>query len=164
MNKKRLVEFLEKTELMYLATCVDGNPHVRCMALIYYENSIWCCSKSNRLKVLEIRQNDLIEICILTESKKDLGSIRGNGKAIIITDKKIRKKLSEKIPFFKAYWESPDDDDFTLIKLEIENFMFHDPDDKQFYSISYPQERRKYVPTQSIGTSKPSVSHLTRGR
>jgi len=80
-------------------------------------------------------QNNLIEICILTESKKDLGSIRGNGKAIIITDKKIRKKLSKEIPFFKAYWESSDDDDFTLIKLEIDSFMFHDPDDKQFYSI-----------------------------
>ena len=135
MNKERLVEYLNKSELMYLATCTGGKPHVRCMALIFFENSIWCCSKSNRIKVQEIKQNDSIEICILTESKKDLGSIRGNGKAIIITDKKIRKKLSEKIPFFKAYWESSDDDDFTLIKLEIDNFMFHDPDDKQFYSI-----------------------------
>jgi len=135
MNKNKLDEYLNKSELMYLATCTDGKPHVRCMAMIYFEDSIWCCSKSNRIKVQEIKQNDSIEICILTESKKDLGSIRGNGKAIIITDKKIRKKLSEKIPFFKAYWESSDDNDFTLIKLEIDNFMFHDPDDKQFYSI-----------------------------
>ena len=135
MNKKKLNEFLNKTDLMYLATCTDGKPHVRCMAMIYFEDTIWCCSKSNRLKVQEIRQNDSIEICILTEGKKDLGSIRGNGKALIITDLKIRKKLSEKIPFFKAYWESSEDDDFTLIKLEINEFMFHDPDDKQFYSI-----------------------------
>jgi uncharacterized pyridoxamine 5'-phosphate oxidase family protein len=135
MNKKRLVEFLEKSSLMYLATCTDREPHVRCMAMIYFRDTIWCCSKSNRLKVQEIKQNNSIEICVLTEGKKDFGSIRGNGKAIIITDKKIRKKLSEKIPFFKAYWESSDDDDFTLIKLEIDNFMFHDPDDKQFYSI-----------------------------
>ena len=135
MDKSKLVEFLKKNELMYLATCTDGKPHVRCMALIYFEDSIWCCSKSNRIKVQEIKQNDSIEICILTESKKDLGSIRGNGKALIITDPKIRKKLSEKIPFFKDYWETSEDDDFTLIKLEIDEFMFHDPDDKQFYSI-----------------------------
>lgn len=120
---------------MYLATCSDGKPHVRCMALIYYENTIWCCSKSNRLKVQEIKHNNLIEICILTERKKNLGSIRGNGKALIIIDPKIRNKLSEKIPFFNNYWESPDDDDFTLIKLEIDEFMFQDPDDKQFYTI-----------------------------
>ncbi len=136
MNKKRLVEFLEKSELLYLATCVDGKPHVRCMALIYFENSIWCCSKSNRIKVQEIKQNDSIEICILTEGAKDLGSIRGNGKVLIITDPPIRKKLSKEIPFFKAYWESPNDNDFTLFKLDISKFMFHDPDDKQFYSIS----------------------------
>ncbi|MCK5050610.1 MAG: pyridoxamine 5'-phosphate oxidase family protein [Candidatus Cloacimonetes bacterium] len=135
MNKKKLNEFLNKSDLMYLATCSDGKPHVRCMAMIYFEDTIWCCSKSNRLKVQEIKQNDSIEICILIEGEKDIGSIRGNGKAIIITDPKIRKKLSKKIPFFKTYWESSEDDDFTLIKLEINEFMFHDPDDKQFYSI-----------------------------
>ena len=135
MNKYKLNEYLNKSELMYLSTCADNKPHVRCMAMIYFENTIWCCSKSNRLKVQEIKQNDSIEICILTESKKDLGSIRGNGKALIITDPKVRKKLSEKIPFFKAYWESPNDNDFTLFKLEINEFMFHDPDDKQFYTI-----------------------------
>ena len=136
MNKNRLIEFLEKSELMYLATCIDGKPHVRCMAMIYFENTIWCCSKSNRLKVQEIRQNNSVEICILTEGKNDLGSIRGNGTARIITDNKTRKKLSEEIPFFKAYWESSDDDDFTLFKLEISQFMFHAPDDKQFYTIA----------------------------
>ncbi len=136
MNKNKLIEYLNKSELMYLATCSEGIPHVRCMAMFYFENTIWCCSKSNRLKVQEIKQNDAIEICILTEGKKDLGSIRGNGKTLIVNDQKIRKELSEKIPFFKAYWQSPDDDDFTLIKLEIDDFMFHDPDDKQFYSIS----------------------------
>ena len=135
MNKYKLNKYLNKSELMYLATCADNKPHVRCMAMIYFENTIWCCSKSNRLKVQEIKQNDSIEMCILTESKKDFGSIRGSGKALIITDPKVRKKLSEKIPFFKAYWESSDDNDFTLIKLEISEFMFHDPDDKQFYTI-----------------------------
>ena len=135
MNKK-LTEYLNKSELMFLATCANSKPHVRCMAMIYFENMIWCCSKSNRLKVQEIKQNDSIEICILTEGEKDLGSIRGNGKALIIADPKIREKLSEEIPFFKAYWESSDDNDFTLIKLEISEFMFHDPEDKQFYSIT----------------------------
>lgn len=135
MNKSKLIDYLNTSEIMYLATCSDGKPRVRCMAMIYFENTIWCCSKSNRLNVQEIKQNNSIEICILTEGKNDFGSIRGNGKALIITDPKIRKKLSEKIPFFKAYWESSEDDYFTLIKLEIANFMFHDPNDKQFYSI-----------------------------
>ena len=100
MNKSKLLHYLNKSNLMYLATCTDGKPHVRCMALIYFEDSIWCCSKSNRIKVQEVRQNDSIEICILTEGKKDLGSIRGSGKALIVTEPKIREKLSEKIPFF----------------------------------------------------------------
>ena len=135
MNKSKLLHYLNKSNLMYLATCTDGKPHVRCMAMIYFEDSIWCCSKSNRIKVQEVRQNDSIEICILTEGTKDLGSIRGSGKALIVTEPKIREKLSEKIPFFESYWQSPSDDDFTLFKLEINEFMFHDPDDKQFYSI-----------------------------
>ena len=121
---------------MYLATCSDGKPHVRCMAMIYFDNTIWCCSKTNRVKVQEIKVNRSIEICVLVEDKNDLGSIRGSGEAILITNSKTRRLLSEQIPFFKNYWESPDDDDFTLIKLEISQFMFHDPDSKQFYSIS----------------------------
>jgi len=136
MNKQNLIEYLEKSEIMYLATCSGSKPHVRCMAMIYFNNTIWCCSKSNRVKVQEIKDNNAIEICILVEGKKDLGSIRGNGIAILINDPEVRKNLSEHIPFFRAYWESPEDDDFTLIKLEIETFMFHDPDNKQFYSIS----------------------------
>jgi len=135
MTKQKLIEYLEKSEIMYLATCLDNKPHVRCMAMIYFEDTIWCCSKSNRVKVQEIKDNEFIEICILIEGKKDFGSIRGNGKAIIIKDPKIRETLSEQILFFNAYWESPDDDDFTLMKLEIKEYMLHDPDDKQFYSI-----------------------------
>jgi len=37
MNKK-LIEYLNKSELMFLATCTDGKPHVRCMAMIYFED------------------------------------------------------------------------------------------------------------------------------
>jgi uncharacterized pyridoxamine 5'-phosphate oxidase family protein len=135
MNNQKLTEYLKKSELMYLATCFNDKPHVRCMAMIYFEDTIWCCSKLNRLKVAEIKQNNAIEICILVEGENDLGSIRGNGKAIIISNSKVRQKLSKNIPFFSSYWETPDDDDFILIKLEIDTFMFHDPDDKQFYSI-----------------------------
>lgn len=137
MNKNKLIDFLKKSEIMYLATCTDSKPHVRCMAIIYHEDTIWCCSKSNRIKVQEIKQNNSIELCILIESKKGLGSIRGSGKAMIISDLKVKEKLSLNIPFFKSYWDTYEDSDFTLIKLEVAEFMFHDPDDKQFYSIPF---------------------------
>jgi len=137
MSRDKLIHYLQKSEIMYLATCSDGKPHVRCMAIIYFEDTIWCCSKSNRIKVQEIKQNNSIELCILIEGKNGLGSIRGNGKAMIITDLKVKAKLSLKIPFFKSYWDTYEDDDFSLIKLEISEFMFHDPDDKQFYSIPF---------------------------
>lgn len=143
MNQQKLIEYLNKSELMYLSTCFNGKPHVRCMAMIFYEKSIWCCSKSNRLKVAEIRQNNEVETCILIESEKDFGSIRGSGKARIITSPKVRAKLADQIPFFKAYWDSPADTDFTLVKLEIAEYMFHDPDDKQFYSISFCSDEER---------------------
>jgi general stress protein 26 len=140
MNKVKLIEYLNKSEIMFLATSANDQPHVRCMALIFYENTIWCCSKSNRVKVQEIKDNAAIEICVLAEGKKDVGSIRGSGTAYLISDPIIREKLSQQIQFFTAYWESPEDDDFTLIKLEIPSFMFHDPDDKQFYTISLNED------------------------
>ncbi len=140
MDINRLKGFLEKSDTMYLATCIDNKPHVRCMAMIYFENTIWCCSKSNRLKIEEIKQNGIIETCIMIEGENDFGSIRGSGNAILIKQKDIRSKLSKQIPFFKAYWDSPEDKDFTLIKLEITSFVLHDPDDKQFYTISNSNE------------------------
>lgn len=136
MNKKRLDEFLRKAGTLDLATSDNGQPHVRCMAAVYHEKSLWCCTKTERKKVQELKQNNLIEICIIVKGEQDLGSIRGSGKAVIITDPHLREELAERIPFFKAYWKTPQDLDFTLIKLEIDSFILHDPDDKQFYTIS----------------------------
>jgi len=135
MNKKRLDKFLKEAGTMDLATSVNGQPHVRCMAAIYHENSLWCCTKSDRKKVQELKQNNLIEICIIVKGEQDLGSIRGSGKAVIVTNQQVREELAEIIPFFKAYWKTPQDLDFTLIKLAIDHYILHDPDDKQFYTI-----------------------------
>ncbi len=136
MNKERVNELLKKCDLMFLSTSVDDEPRVRCMALIFHENKVWACTKSDRGKVRELIENDKIEICTLVKGESDTGSIRASGRAEIIHDIRIKEELSQVIPFFSAYWKTAADDDFTLIKFNIEHYILHDPDDKKFYEFS----------------------------
>ena len=118
---------------MYLATVDGDQPRVRPMALIYHEDICWFVSISGREKINEIDKNNNVEFAINPQDKEDLSTIRGIGKAILITDFDTKKDVIEAIPWFDAYWKSYDDPRFYLYRLDLEKISVQIPVKRDIY-------------------------------
>jgi general stress protein 26 len=63
----------------------------------------------------------------MDEKKQHKGYVRGGGVANIITDPETRKRVAENTPFFKMFWQTPDDPSFTLLQIELERIEYMTP-------------------------------------
>ena len=145
MEYKDIETYFDGIPLMYLATCNDNQPRVRVMALIHYDHEIWCCSPASRPKVQQIRNNNNIEFCLLTQKDKQFHNIRGIGKAIEIVDLETRKELSQQIPFFLEYWATPDDPEFVLYRLDLDQIEYHPPGGKNFFIFDLKNKQTQEI-------------------
>jgi general stress protein 26 len=73
------------------------------MALIYHNDTCWFVSIAGREKINEIEKNNNIEFAINPQDREDLSTIRGTGKAILITDFEEKKDVIKSIPWFDSY-------------------------------------------------------------
>jgi hypothetical protein len=49
------------------------------------------------------------------------------GNAFIIKSRPVRVTMAKAIPFFKAYWKTPDDLSFCLIQIKLRNIEYMPP-------------------------------------
>jgi len=124
MLLEEIYEFMKKDVLMHFATIEENEPRVRIMALIPFNNKWWCTTKTPRSKVSQIQNNGNFEFSLVLRQGDNIGSLRARGKALIIKDQDIRKKISEEITWFDTYWASYEDSLFSLIQLDIEKIIF----------------------------------------
>jgi uncharacterized pyridoxamine 5'-phosphate oxidase family protein len=133
MNLENIKEYFEQQPLMYLATTEGDQPRVRPMALIYHNETCWCCSISGRPKIKQMIDNNKIEFAVNAHDREEFSTIRGTGKAVLVEDKETRKELSEAINWFSGYWKSYDDPEFTLFRIDIEKIEVQIPVIREFY-------------------------------
>lgn len=126
---------MENLEVVSMATVDEDQPRVRIMALISHDNKFWCCTITTRSKMKQFKKNSKFEFCSIIKKNGILGSIRALGNANIIDDLKIKKDLSEVIPFFSGYWSDYSDPKFSLIQLNISKIEVQSPYDKKFYTF-----------------------------
>ncbi len=67
----------------------------------------------------QIRNNKNIEFCYPITDGKNSGYIRGVGRAMVIKDIPLKKKIMEIIPFIKEFFQKPDDPNVTLLEIKI---------------------------------------------
>ena len=133
MKIETVIDYFKSQPLMYLAT-IDGNqPKVRPMALIYHTNTCWFVSIAGRKKIKEIEINDNIEFAINPQDREDLSTIRGTGRAVLIDDQELRQDLANVIPWFDEYWESAEDSNFFLYKIDLEQVSVQIPVKRDIY-------------------------------
>lgn len=135
MNFDDIKKHLQNEQTVYLSTSAAKQPHVRAMALIYYNDTFWSCTLLSRKKVAEVQENNLVEFCLPLVSDKGTGSIRAAGELEIIEDQNIREELSREISFFPHFFESYDSPEFVLFRYNLETVVFHNPEDRQFYTF-----------------------------
>lgn len=133
MKLEDVMEYLKLQPLMYLATADGDQPRVRPMALVYHNDTCWFVSISGREKITEIENNNNVEFAINPQDKEEMSTIRGTGKAVLISNFETKKDVIEAIPWFDGYWKSYDDPRFYLYRLDLEKISVQIPVKRDIY-------------------------------
>ena len=136
MQLEEITDFFKTQPLMYLATSENNQPRVRPMALIYFKDQSWCCSIGGRPKIDQISKNNKFEFAVIAPEREDMSTIRGSGKASKEEDPDIKKELADFIPWFSGYWDSYEDPNFVLIRLDLEKIEVQVPKERIFYTFN----------------------------
>ena len=133
MQIEEVLEFLTHTDMVYLSTVEKNEPRVRLMGLIAYQSKYWVTTKTSRSKMTQIRANNRFEFCTVIHQGANIGTIRARGTIDIIEDIPTRAELSKAISFFDTYWTSPEDPEFSLLRLDIHELLVQSPFDSEHY-------------------------------
>lgn len=125
--KNEVWGYFQKIQTIFLATCDKGQPRVRPVTLIHFNDKFWILTGTNAAKIKQIRDNSNIEFCLLLKKGDNSGYIRGVGEAIIVQDMETKRLLATNISFFKNYWKDADDPNYTLLEIVIKDIEYLKP-------------------------------------
>ena len=124
--------------IVYFATSVDNQPHVRPMALIFNEGKYLLTSRAYEIKMKEVEQNSKMEFSFfITKEDRHNWNIRVTGHAAVVEDLEVKKSAVKAITFFDNYWTSPSDPNYGLISLKIEKVSVNDSKTKNRYEFEW---------------------------
>lgn len=126
---------LEAGGLVHLSTMDNDQPRVRMMALTVYNHNLWVVTRTADDKVSQIRKNSNVEFTSVVPGEKRTGCFRATAEAIIVEDQSTRNEVASVIPWFSGYWKSPEDPNFTLIRLDLKKMLFDHHETSSKYTI-----------------------------
>jgi general stress protein 26 len=112
---KEALGYLEPINVSFLATCVDDQPYVRAMMLVYHNNRIYFATGSTDKKVDQITRNSSVEVFIPIGENE--GGLRLRGMMSFITNEDTRAEIHGCAGFIQGFWENPQDPDFVLMEF-----------------------------------------------
>ena len=123
MDLDGALEVLGNMQEVNLATIDGDQPRVRVVTLIPYEDRFWITSRTSARKMDQIRANNRVEINLTVgeniEGDRDFGTVRATGRLKIVDDPTVKKELAGQMPFFDMIFNSVDDPEYTLMKLDL---------------------------------------------
>ncbi len=130
--------FFNTMPIVYFATSVDDQPHVRPMALIFCDSKYWLTSRAYEIKMKEVEQNSKMEISFFVKDGEQHNlNIRATGHAAVVEDLKVKKSAVKAITFFDGYWTGPEDPNYGLISLKIEKVRVAESKTKNRYEFDW---------------------------
>lgn len=133
--KQEVWQNLGEQQYIFLATTEGNQPRVRPVTLIHLQDKLFVATGSNDAKVKQIEQNPKTEFCLLLEKSEGKGTIRAQCIAHIVDAKDVKANVFNKIPFLREFWKTPDDPNYTLIKLQPIEFEYMKPGSIQSIKI-----------------------------
>jgi len=136
MDLSEVWPHFEAGGLLHLATLDEDQPRVRMLSFTPYDNKLWIVTRSGDDKVEQIRKNAKVEFTLAVRGKERTGCLRATAEAHIVEDQTMRDNVTSKIPWFKGYWKSSTDPDFTLIRLDMKKILFDHHETSSKYTIN----------------------------
>jgi len=125
--KKEVWNHFKDTQNIFLGTCEGNKPRVRPVTLIHFNDKFWVMTGTSNAKVKQIKDNKNVEFCLIFKEGEYNGYIRGGGEANIVQDKKTKKLVADNVSFFKEYWKSVDDPNYTLLEIVMKEIEYLKP-------------------------------------
>ena len=89
---------LELQNVSFLGTTSNSQPFVRPMMLTYIENRMFYATGVEEKKIQHLKDNPLVETCILLGSGDNGGSLRIRGSIMFVEDLDVKKRVSDSVP------------------------------------------------------------------
>jgi len=115
--KQEVWEEFSKLQYVYLATAEGDQPRVRPVTLVNLERRFWIATGSKSAKAAQIRKNPNVEFCLPLLDGERTGYIRVAGTADAVEDREVKARIASQLDFFNEYWDSPDDPEYTLLRI-----------------------------------------------
>ena len=112
---------------IFLATQENGQPRVRVVTLVTFDQRLWVLTGTRSAKVKQIRENPKMELCLVFDEGEHHGYVRAAGFAKIISDKETKVKVAKHCDFFTKHWKSFDDPNYTLLELKLDEIEYLRP-------------------------------------
>jgi len=119
-RREEALGLLRDVQKVHVATWDGEFPRVRPMTLVYRDEKFWVCTGSMDAKAGQIASHPVFEFSLLLEGDGCMGTLRGSGRARMVTEPDERREVAGFIPFFADYWKSPDDPSFFPVELLVD--------------------------------------------
>jgi uncharacterized pyridoxamine 5'-phosphate oxidase family protein len=110
-----------------LATVDGDEPKVRPVMLMHLDKKLYVATGTGSNKVKQIKGNPKMEFCLRLPEGENVGYVRAAGTAEIVEDMGTKSSVAERCPFFKQFWETPEDPTYTLIQLHAKEIEYMKP-------------------------------------
>ena len=117
MNKREVLEFLNRNPVVYLATIDEGKPRVRGMQLYRAdEGGIVFQTSTPKDLQKQLERNPEVELCSFNPT--EFKQVRVSGRVEQIQDESLKKEVVEKRPFLKPLVENQGLKAITLWRIK----------------------------------------------
>lgn len=117
MELNDVYEFANINPLCYLATVDVDQPRVRAFVMWYAGDAGFYFSTTREKHVTkQIIANPKVEICFYATQTGAM--MRAAGKAVILDDLELKKRLLEDLPYLKTTVKGPDDPALVVFRVE----------------------------------------------
>ncbi len=125
--RQDISNLFDKLQVVQLATCDDGQPHVRPVTLICYMNRFFIATGANDAKSAEISQNPKVELCMMLPKDNYTGTLRLEGTMQQIDDLKFKKDVADWAAFIYDHWKDTSDPGFRLYEVYFGKVQYIKP-------------------------------------
>jgi general stress protein 26 len=112
---------------VYFATSINDQPHVRPLTLVPLDNELWVLTGTKDAKMEELHKNPKVQVCMAIKKDKHTGTARFSGRVEIVKDMDMKKSIAAQVDYFKEYWDTPEDPNFTLLRMDFSELEYMRP-------------------------------------
>ncbi len=113
-----------------LSTVEGDQPRLRPVTLIQLDGRLLVTTGAQSNKTRQILENPKVEFLLLIpDDEGNTGYIRGKCVVSLVEERSIKEILYEKVSHVSQLWESPDDEDLTVIEFVPVEYDYMRPGD-----------------------------------